>query len=264
MAEMSKIAFIGLFVALAITACDNSDSDTDFPTNIGLTGRIDVQNQYQQPLYNERDGIKVLLEVGYRSFSVQADNIGYYDIDGTPVGTYSATYSKPGYGTIINRDLKVSTANPSFQVVNGRQVLPTVALTKIPNTSFADEALSLNYQIINETDTIYTLKLSARIVPGPPPTGQAKGYRVFIGTDPLLAPSNYLYQSHHTTLTDTFSLTFGTAFIDTNGIASGDMVYALLYGDANFDVQQKPLADEVPAFPNLSLEPGALTSIALP
>ncbi len=264
MAELSKIAFIGLFAALILSACDNSDSDIDFPNNIGLTGKINVQNQYQQPLYGERDGIKVILEVGYRSFPIQADNVGYYDINDAPVGTYTATYSKPGYGTIIRRGLKVSTVNPTFQVQDGMQVLPTVTITKIPNTSFADEALTLNYQVVNEIDTVYNLKLSARIVPGPPPTGQAKGYRVFIGTDPLLTPTNYLYQSHHNTLTDTFSVSFGTAFLDTNGIKSGDMVYALLYGDANFDVQQNPMADEVPAFPNISLEPGELTSIALP
>lgn len=263
MASLIKIAFIGCVTALFVASCDDPDSTDDFPSNIGLRGKVNVQNQYQQPLYEERDGISVLLETGFRSFPLQADHTGRYEISGAPVGTYTATYSKPGYGTIVQRGLKVSTFSPEFQVQDGKQVLPTVTLTKIPNTTFAEEALTYD-QVIAGADTTYELRVSARIVPGPPPTGMAKGFRVFVGTDPLLSPQNYLYQRHHTTLTDTFSVHFGPAFLDTNGISSGDVIYAILYGDANFDVEQTAAADSVARFPNLSPEPSELTSIDLP
>lgn len=263
MAKSIHITLLALFVTLVFSACDDKDSDDPTPSSVGLTGSVRAQNEFGQPLYEERDGVAIHLQVGYRSFDVLADNQGYYDFNGAPIGTYSATYSKPGFGTLINRNLKVSALDPNFQVQNGRQVLPTITLTKIPNTTFSDEALSLSYTV-NGNDTAYSLTLSARIVPAPPPTGQAKGFRVFLGTDPLLGPHNYLHQSHHTTLTDTFSLHFNHAFLDSNQIGSGDMIYALLYGDANFDVQQNPMSDEIPPFPNISAEPGSLTSVVLP
>lgn len=263
MAKTGKILFLIILSGFLFSACDDADPSEDFPNSIGIQGQVRVQNQFQQPLYEERDGISVLLEVGFRSFDLDADNTGDYRINSAPVGTYTATYSKPGYGTIIQRGLRVSTVNPEFQVVDGAQVLPTVTLTKKPTTQFDDLNLDLTYDVVNETDTLYELTLSATIVPAPPPTGQAKGYRVFLGTDPLLSPQQYLYQEHFTTTTASFIHVFNSAFFDTTNVHSGDMLYALIYGDANFDLELSDGEGSL-LFPNISEEPSELISVALP
>ncbi|MEM9052278.1 MAG: carboxypeptidase-like regulatory domain-containing protein [Bacteroidota bacterium] len=258
--------FLYFFLVFALISCDGDDDEGGFPSRTGIEGRILTQNEYQQPLYDERDSVELQLEVGFNSFELNGDNVGQWRFPNAPVGTYKFTVTKEGFSTIERRDVRISTVNPEFSVFNGFQNMPTFVLTQQPNAQFQNVQLNLSFEteiVEMMEDTIWNLNMSAVISPAPPPTGDAKGYRVFWGTDELLSPQNYLFQAHYTTLDETIDLNFGDPIFDALGIKSGDIIYAQFYGDANFNLEYTT-EEGLLTFPNISDSPSAVFSVALP
>jgi len=259
--------FYSLLLLLTLTSCNSDDDkDNDFPSSTGIRGRVLTQNEFQQPLYDERDDVEMQLEVGFREFLLDADNVGQWQLSSAPVGTYTFTIEKEGYGTLVQRGIRISTVNPEFPVFDGFQTIPTFVITKLPVTQFDDIQLDLTFStqtIEMEEDTIWNLDMSAVMSPAPPPTGQEKGYRVFWGTDELLSTENYLFQAHYTSTTSEIDLTYGDQIFDLLGVESGDVIYAQFYGDANFNLEITN-QDGTLTFPNLSEEPSPIVSVALP
>jgi len=255
------------FAAVVLAACNSDDNkNSDFPSNVNIRGKVLTQNEFQQPLYDERAGVEFQLEVGFREFFLNADNVGQWQLGSAPVGTYAFTIQKEGYGTIQQRDIRISTVNPEYPVFNTFQTIPTFVLTKLPNAQFQDIQLDLSFTTEIEEmveDTIWNLNMSATISPAPPPTGEAKGYRVFWGTDELLSTENYLFQAHYTTTSADISLNYNDQIFDLLGVRSGDVIYAQFYGDANFNLEQLN-QDGTLTFPNLSEVPSPIVSVALP
>ncbi|MGB6035178.1 MAG: hypothetical protein WBG42_02835 [Cryomorphaceae bacterium] len=260
---INRSLFYTLFLLLVLASCnDDDENEGDFPDRVGIKGRVLTQNEFQQPLYDERDGVELQLEVGFREFVLDADNVGQWQLGGAPVGTYTFTLEKEGYGTITQRGIRISTVNPEFSVFDGFQTIPTFVMTKLPVTQFQDVELDLTFMEMGE-DTIWNLDMTAFMNPPPPPTGQAKGYRVFWGTDELLSTENYLFQAHYTTTSPDIALNYNDQIFDLLGIQSGDVIYAQFYGDANFNLELTN-QDGTLTFPNLSEEPSAIVSVALP
>jgi hypothetical protein len=265
---INRSFFFTLFLITLLTSCnDDEDKNDDFPSSVGIRGKVLTQNEFQQPLYEERNGVELFLEVGFREFDLDADNVGQWQLGGAPVGTYTFTVEKEGFGTIVRRGVKISTVNPEYSVFNGFQTIPTFVLTKLPVTQFQNVELDLTFttEEIEEMveDTIWNLDLSAVMSPAPPPTGQAKGFRVFLGTDELLSMNDYLYQEHYTSTEEEINLNYPDSLFDVLGIQSGDVIYALLYGDANFNLEVEN-QDGSLTFPNLSENPSEVFSVALP
>lgn len=262
MSTARSYAFFFLLIATLLASCGDDDSSDDFSEGSGIKGKINVQNEFQQPLYDERSGINVYLEVGFRDFEVVADNVGNWQLAGAPAGTYTITYSKAGFSTIVQEDIALSYTNPNYQLDNRFQKLPSATLTKLPLTDFTDFELALNSTAVGQ-DTIYTLNLSASMLPSPPPTGQAKGYRIFIGEDENVSPENYIYQEYHSTTIAAISHTYNNEWFTSLDIASGDAIYAAIYGDVSFNLEVEN-EDSVLTFPNLSEMQGGLASVVLP
>ncbi len=261
MGILKKLYWI-LLVALVFPSCTPDKPEDSFGSSTGIKGRVNVQNEFQQPLYNERDGIDVLCHVGFQDLSASADNVGQWLISGAPVGTYTITYSKAGFSTVVMRNIKVSNTIPNYAVEAGFQKLPTATITKLPLTDFDNFILDLSYTT-SGSDTVYALELSAVMVPAPPPTGQAKGYRIFIGTDETVAPDNYIYQEYNTTTSASIDLVYDNSWFDAQGVTSGQTLYAVVYGDVSFN-QEIENSDGTFTFPNLSQTPSELASVVLP
>ncbi|HKK38099.1 MAG TPA: hypothetical protein VJ949_01620, partial [Cryomorphaceae bacterium] len=84
--------FYSLLLLLTLTSCNSDDDkDNDFPSSTGIRGRVLTQNEFQQPLYDERDDVEMQLEVGFREFLLDADNVGQWQLSSAPVGTYTFT-----------------------------------------------------------------------------------------------------------------------------------------------------------------------------
>ncbi len=145
------VFFRTLFCAsclLVIAGCDGDDGpEDDFGNNTGIKGRVLVQNEFTQPLYDDREGINVTLNVGFNDFSVAASSVGNWQLAGAPVGTYTITYSKAGFSTVIIDSILVSTVNPQYAVDNGFQKLPTVSITRLPTTEFNNFMLDLSFTV---------------------------------------------------------------------------------------------------------------------
>ena len=262
MTASRNYGLILLILITSLTSCGDKDTKDDFGTGSGIKGRINVQNEFEQPLYEERSGINVALEVGYRDFDVIADNVGNWQLTDAPAGTYKITYSKAGFSTIVQRGVKLSYTHPVFPVDNVFQKIPSVTITKLPTTQFNNFELALNATPVGQ-DTIYTLNLSAVMLPAPPPTGHKKGYRIFIGKDENVSSENYLYQEYFNTSSANISHTYDNAWFTAIGIHSGDAIYAAIYGDASFQLEGED--DEgVITFPNIAVSPGAVSSVLLP
>lgn len=259
MATLKKYILFLLLGSFLAVSCNENDPDDDFPSNIGITGRVNAQNEFEQPLWNERNGVEILLETGFRSFSVQGDNTGNFQLAGAPVGNYTITYSKPGFGQRIVRNVNISTTNPSFPIENGFQRIPTVTLTKLPLTEFENVNVALNELGGNN----FELTISATMVPGPPANGLQKGYRVFIGNSAQLSSNNYQFQEHGISSTAELSLTYGNGLFDSLNIESGDLIYVILHGDANFDLTEE-FPEGVFRFPNITAAPSEVVSVVLP
>lgn len=263
MAAARYYAFFFIVIASTLAGCNNDDEDQPkFGEGSGIKGKINVQNEFQQPLYEERDGINVLFEVGFREFEVTANNTGKWQLAGAPVGTYTITYSKAGYSTIVQDNIALSYTNPNYQIDNLFQQLPTVTITKLPLTDFQDFELDLNSTELGD-DTIYSLDLTATMQPAPPPTGQAKGYRIFIGEDENVSPENYIYQEYFSTTDANISQTFDNDWFTSLGLSSGDALFAAIYGDVSFNMEREN-EDGSLSFPNLSETQGGLASVVLP
>ena len=261
----SRILFYFLFV-FALISC-NDDDEGGFPSSTGIEGRILTQDEFQRPLYEERDSVELQLEVGFNNFEINGDNVGQWRFSRAPVGTYKITVAKEGFGTIERRDVRISTVTPEFSVFNGFQKLPTFVLTEKPNTQFQNVELNLSFdtQVIEEMleDTIWNLNMTAVVSPAPPPTGERKGYRVFWGTDAFLSSENYLFQAHYTTLNENIELNFNDPIFNALGIKSGDVIYAQFFGDSNFNLEYITEVG-VRIFPNISENPSAVFSVVLP
>ncbi len=265
---MKKLSLFLCLSCALIWGC-NDDDEGDFSDVVVIEGSVLVQNEFQQPLYDERDGVSVDLKVGFQDFGLAADAIGKYQLSGAPVGTYTGTYSKAGCGTVYSKNLKVSDTNPEFPVYNGAQRLPTVTLTKLPVTSF--ENVEMDLQITEVTDgtgmvidTVYNLTVTGTMNPPPPPTGQSKGYRIFMGTDDMVSKSNFIDQRFYASTDADFVIEFPDEWFNEFGVTSGDVLGCALYGDANFDYNDTDPSTGLPVFPNTSLSVGAIQSIALP
>jgi hypothetical protein len=249
---LKQAPYLLALMAFVFISCGNDDDGPGFTGESGIKGKINVQNQYQQPLYDERGGIAVFMEVGFREFEVVADNVGRWQLAGAPVGTYTITYSKPGYSTIVQRGISISNVTPNYPVDNQFQQLPTATITKLPLTDFDNFELDLS---INEQgmppDTSFTLNVTATMLPAPPPTGQAKGYRIFIGDNENVSPTDYIFQEHKATTSADIDLTYDNMWFDSLGFKSGDALYAALYGDANFNLEMANPMDSSLVFPNL-------------
>lgn len=261
---MGKGLSFNLFLLsmLVLASCTPDEPEDNFAHNSGIKGRVMVQNGFQQPLYDERSGISLELHVGYQDYVVSADNTGDWLLNGAPVGTYTVTASKEGYSEITLRGIKISTTMPNFPIDNGYQKLPTITLTKLPLTDFEDFTMNLDVAV-QDSDTVYTLNISATMLPAPPPTGQAKGYRIFIGEDENVSPEHYIFQEYRNTTNAAIDITFDNAWFVEKEISSGDAIYAVIYGDVSFNqVIVKP--DSTLVFPNISSMPGGLASVVLP
>lgn len=262
MAASNKIVYSFLIILLILTGCEDKETIDDFGNGSGIKGKIHVQNEFEQPLYDKRGGINVHFEVGYRTFDVVGDAQGNWQLAGAPVGTYKITFSKAGYSTIVLRNIKLSYTHPVYAVDNLFQVLPTVSLTKLPSTTFSNFNLNLIGGQGGDTSS-YSLELSAVMVPAPPPTGHKKGYRIFIGKDEDTSAENYIYQAYYNTQSAEISHTFDKNWLSEKGISSGDAIYAAIYGDASFDQTYENDKGEL-VFPNITTEPGAVASVVLP
>ncbi len=261
MALLKKHFLLLVLTPFVLVSCNNDD-DGAFPNNVGIKGKILTQNEFAQPIYEERDGINVFYETGFRDFTVQGDVVGNYQLGGAPVGQYTITYSKPGFGTIINRNISISTVNPAYPIDNGFQKLPQVTLTKLPNTSFQTLSLELD-ATVNGSDTTYELHLTTTMIPAPPPNGLEKGFRVFIGDSPLVSVEDFIFQKHYTTDEAIIELTIGNELFSELDPESGDEIYVIVYGDASFDlVDTRP--DESLRFPNITAEASPAASVTLP
>src|SRR5690554_2553428 len=133
-----------LLFTSSVMSCEDKDNTDDFGAGSGIKGKVNVQNEFEQPLYENRSGINVHLEVGYRDFNVVGDNVGNWQLPGAPVGTYKLTFSKAGYSTIVLRDIELSYAFPTYPIDNQFQKLPSVTITKLPTTQFNNFVLALN------------------------------------------------------------------------------------------------------------------------
>ena len=262
MASSRKYALPFILLISLLISCNEDDSSGGLEEGSGIKGKINVQNEFQQPLYNERNGIKVFLEVGYRDFEVVADNVGNWQLAEAPVGTYKITYSKEGFSKITQQDIELSYTHPNYQIDNRFQKLPSVTITQLPLTQFTDFELALNSTPVGQ-DTVYTLNISATMLPAPPPTGQAKGYRIFIGEDETVSSTNYIYQEHYATTSATISQTYNNDWFTNMGLGSGDAIYAAIYGDVSFNLEVEN-GDSLLTFPNLSTLSGGLASVVLP
>ena|GEM_PF-1948718 len=254
--------YFAIAMVFMLASCNDDDAINDFPNGTGITGRVGVQNEFQQPLYDERNGITVDLEVGFQSFSVQADNVGIYRLGGAPLGLYQVTFSKEGYSTVTVRNWQVSNTQPVFPIEDGFQKFPTVTITRLPSTVFDNFTLDLSAVQVGAS-TIYDLVVGATLVPGPPPTGQSKGYRLFFGTDADVSPENYIFQEFGTTLSPNITLNYDNSWFQSLALSAGDLIYVAIYGDANFD-QMIENPDGTVDFPNLTLEAGGAASAVLP
>lgn len=262
---MAASRYFGVFLFLIATiliSCEDKDDSDDFGTGSGIKGKIHVQNEFEQPLYNSRSGVNVAFEVGYRTFDVVGDAQGNWQLSGAPAGTYKITFSKPGYSTIVVKNIKLSYTHPVYSVDDMFQEIPTVTITKLPTTQFSNFEMTLNGQS-QGSDTIYTLELSATMMPAPPPTGHKKGYRIFIGKTEEVSSKNYIYQEYFTTQDAEISHTFEGNWLKENGISSGDAIYAAIYGDVSFDQTYKDDKGNL-VFPNITAQPGAIASAVLP
>lgn len=253
-ALLSMLAFASMVFVLS--GCQ--DDDDLPPSETGIEGRIFVQNEFGEPLYNERGGTSIFLEVGFRSFNLQGDQVGRYRLSGAPVGTYTATYSKAGCGTIVRKGIRVNSVTPSFQVLDGYQQWPSVTLTKLPTTTFTGVTATLNGQA-----PPLSLQVNATMVPAPPPTGQAKGYRLFVATGDNVSRTSYNFQKHFTTTTAEIDILLEEELFDNIPSVSGGMLSIILYGDANFD-ESYELQNEQVVFPNLTVQPSAMVTVVLP
>ncbi len=262
MAAARTHAFFFILIASILAGCNGDDDQPKFGEGSGIKGKINVQNEFQQPLYEERGGINVLLEVGFREFEVTANNVGSWQLAGAPIGTYTITYSKAGYSTIVHDNIVLSYTNPNYPIDNLFQQLPSVTITKLPLTDFQDFELILNSTPLGD-DTIYSLDLNATMQPAPPPTGQAKGYRIFIGEDENVSPEDYIYQEYFSTTSANISQTFDNDWFTSLGLSSGDALFAAIYGDVSFNMETEN-EDGTLSFPNLSETPGGLASVVLP
>lgn len=255
-----------LLISILLVSCNENDAEDDFPSNVGIRGRVLTQNEFQQPLYEEREGVELLLEVGFREFIVDADNVGRWQLPSAPVGTYTITVEKPGFGTVVYRGIRVSTVNPEYPVVDGFQEISRFTITELPTTQIQDVVLDLSFETMmtgGETDTIWSLDIAGVLNPAPPPTGQAKGCRIFLGTDEFVSKDDFIHQEHIASTTAQFSTTIPDSVFDANQIGSGDILNVIVYADANFD-QVIELQDEQLLFPNLGENPTEPTSVALP
>jgi hypothetical protein len=253
---------------LAFTSCNNDDENDDFASSAAIEGRIFVQNEYQQPLYEERDGIGVYLEVGFQDFTISADGVGVFQLGRAPVGNYTATYTKAGFGTVVNSGINVSITSPSLPVYYGYQRFPSATITQRPITSFEDLTLDLDAMTVVDgdgvvIDTTYTLTINATMQPAPPPTGFSKGYRLFLGRDEMVSFEDYFYQEYFNTTNAAIEIVYEDEWFVENDIQSGDVIFAALYGDANFDLTQE-VSDPALVYPNISEEVGAIGSVVLP
>jgi len=247
-------------LALGFSSCDDDEDDNPITDDASLEGKVRVQNEYQQPLYDERDGILVFMEVGFQSYAVNADNIGNYVLSGAPTGTYTITASKEGFGTIVKEGIQISNISPNFPVQEGNQILPTITITKKPTTEFNDLSLEVNSNMADPPE--YTLTLNSEMNPPPPPTGQSKGFRLFIGQDETVGPENYIYQEHFTSTEAEVEVIYENNWFETLELVQGDAIFAAIYGDANFD-QVLVLSNDT-IFPNLTVNVGDISSVVLP
>ncbi|MCA1763790.1 MAG: carboxypeptidase-like regulatory domain-containing protein [Flavobacteriales bacterium] len=253
-------------VLLVFSSCEDDENSTPISNNVNFKGKIFVQNEFQQPLYDERSGIQVLAEVGFQSFPISADAVGQYQLSSAPVGTYTLTISKDGFSNIVVSNLAMSAISPNFPVEDGFQKLPTYTITKLPSTVFENLNLDLESTITGEEpdqDTLFTLTITSTMIPEPPPTGQAKGFRIFISDDPDVGPEEYIYQEHYASTAADVEVIFNSEWFDELELRSGDALFAAIYGDANFN-QEIAIAEGDTLFPNITPEVGAFSSVVLP
>lgn len=249
-----------LVPVLVLTSCN----DDDFPEStpfVNIEGRIFTQNEFGQPLYSERSGVNIYLETDFRNFDVQGNNTGVFRLTNAPTGTYMIRYSKENYGTIERRGIRLVSANPDFEIIDGFQQIPSVTLTKLPTTSFNNVQAVLNGEP-EEGDTL-TLSVAATMVPPPPPTGQAKGYRIFVGTGNTVSNESYIFQEHFSSTDANLTQVFEEELFSNIPSTPGSVLSVVLYGDANFDETYEDGTGQL-IFPNLSEDPSSAVSVVIP
>ena len=245
---------------IILAACDE-DKEEDFPSNVTLKGSVLTENEYGQPLYDQRGGVTVNFETGYRTFTSTGDALGKYALSSAPVGTYVITYSKPGFGTVEKTGVIISTVDPQYPVDHGAQVLPTVKLVQKSTASFNNLSLDYTWQFSGQ-DTLITLLVSASMVPAPA-NGLEKGFRVFLAKVPSVSASQYRLQKHFSTTDGDIAVAFDNTLLADSGIKRGDQVYVVLYGDAPQNTQYINSKGTL-VFPNLSVQSSEVATLALP
>lgn len=236
------------------SGCQKSNLSEQNPSSGQIKGKVLVEDQYGRPLYSDRANVVVKLDRDYDHYQTITSSDGQFQFNGLSVGQYSLSASKSGYSTFW-RQINFSLFQPKYQTENGAQVIPSLDLVQIPIVNFQD------FQLTGNPDNS-GVTIDGTMLPAPPQSGLKAGYRIFIHTDPAVGPSHYLYQEHNTTADGNIHLSLTQSQLSQMGIASGDAVYATIYGDASTDINYLDSAETV--FPALSAHNSGVRSYMMP
>jgi len=111
----------------ALLSCSDETSEELLNLNGEVRGKVYLVTEFGQ-LETEQEGAILSLEEATKKVQTTTDSEGNYVFHPVPTGTYNMVVEKPGYGTILNRGLRVMGGEePLF----GSYTLSRLSTTKV-------------------------------------------------------------------------------------------------------------------------------------
>ncbi|HRI19624.1 MAG TPA: carboxypeptidase-like regulatory domain-containing protein [Panacibacter sp.] len=240
-----KFLFV-LISAMLIMGCSSSSVP---PVSSGKQKIIGAVNLYDD-LNNSQSPDGMTVNINGTAFTAITDSSGRYTIANVPLGTYTLSYSKRGYGTY-----QLDTLYHHQNINDTPTIIPRMPLGKISATAVTN---------IEVTITGDTIKINPAVNPAGD-NADPRGVRLFYATTDAVAGDNYnAYSEVYRIRNSTGVIKKGKSEFYNMGFAPGATIFVKAYGEAFTANDYIDIATGKRIFPNLNTTTVAAKSFVLP
>ncbi len=209
-----------LLILFSFAACSKNDSKLH-PTSRDITGTVEVFDEFGHPS-NDVIGVTVTLSDSSRNMTTQTIQGGKYMFSQVPFGKYTLAVSRDGFGT----NKRFGVQNPkTVDSANSPLQLNTIGITQKASTTMT------SFSAAGKPNGSFDFWMT--ISPATGPGSTPRFYRIFVGTDSLLAWDHWDFLVPALPITNGSGISGSLQGLPREIFPVGSTAWIRIYGDAS-------------------------------
>ena len=227
-------------ISLLSSASCKKEEECEYPnlTEAAINGNVSLFDDAQEGLDKSGMAVTIYDASGINpAFTDTSDENGNYSLKDVPFGSYTLSYEKTGYGTVL------------FGVNHTNECRLSTDVQKL----FLGQKSTTNITALSAETVAAHVQINLTVYPEGTPENP-RYVRLFFSDQNDVSNSSYTYQSG-ILFTETNSLTFSLSIGELHGFGfiSGETAYLKAYGDSFYSNEYYDVGMERSVFPNTNI-----------